>query len=455
MTDSVVEKRIATWRVALYALPNIPHSLALLPVVNFVPAFYSDDLGLPLGMVGLMLFLSRIGDIFTDPVIGIWSDRIRTRIGRRRPFILAGLPLICVAVWLCFVPGERPGLGYLLACLFFVYLGFTMIDLPYQSWGAEMTGNYDERSRVSAWRGAFGSIGTLLALTIPLILEATGHHGARAALFWMAIFFVVLQPLAFFLMMAKLPEPAPGDVRAGAPLPLRAGVRLVLRNAAFVRLNIALALILVGLVVGASLNLLVVTYVIGAPGAFPTIIFLQNVVALLGIPVWTRVATHRGKHVAMLACAVWIAACMASSFVWSRGDAVGFGVSIVALGFGLGGLLFLYQAMVADITDQDLLHSGEERTATFFAVLGMTSKAAIAVGVLVGTGLPALVGFQPSDAVHSARALLGLKSVYAFTCVPLIAVASWLLWRYPLTRAVQERVRADIMVLRAATAGRD
>jgi GPH family glycoside/pentoside/hexuronide:cation symporter len=443
-------QRIATWQVGLYALPNIPHSLALLPVVNFVPAFYSDDLGLPLAMVGLMLFLSRIGDIFVDPVIGVWSDRLRTRFGRRRPFILAGLPVICVSVWLCFVPGPQPGLVYLLACLFFVYLGFTMIDLPYQSWGSEMSGNYDERSRISAWRGAFGSVGTLLALTIPLILEATGQHGARPALFWMAVFFIILQPLAFMVMMAKLPEPPPGDVREGPQLSLRAGVRLVLQNTVFVRLNIALALILVGLVVGASLNLLVVTYVIGAPGAFPTIIFLQNVMALLGIPVWTRVAARYGKHVAMLACALWIAACMASSFIWTRGDAVGFGASIVVLGFGMGGLLFLYQAMIADITDQDLLESGEERTATFFAVLGMTSKAAIAVGVLIGTGLSALVGFQPSDAVHSAASLLGLKAVYAFTCVPLIAIAAWLLWRYPLTRAVQERVRADIVALRAA-----
>ena len=194
---------LGTGALLLYAVPNLPHSLALLPVINFLPAFYSDDLKLPLGLVGLMLFLSRLPDILIDPVVGIWSDRTRTRIGRRRPFILAGLPIICVAVWFAFVPAGAPSLAYLFWCLLFIYLGFTIIDLPYSSWGAEMSADYDERSKISAWRAASGSVGTLLALTIPLILEAIGRPGAREALFWMALFFVITQPLAFFVMMAR------------------------------------------------------------------------------------------------------------------------------------------------------------------------------------------------------------------------------------------------------------
>jgi GPH family glycoside/pentoside/hexuronide:cation symporter len=428
----------------LYALPNLPHSLALLPVINFIPAFYSDDLGLPLGMVGLMLFLSRLPDILIDPVIGIWSDRTRTRIGRRRPFILAGLPIICISVWFAFVPVGQATLGYLFWCLFFIYIGFTVIDLPYSSWGAEMSTDYDERSKISAWRAASGSVGTLLALTIPLILEAIGRLGARQALLWMAVFFVITQPLAFLAMMARLREAPPIEIAREKSRSFGAGMMLVARNGAFVRLNLALGLIMAAMVIGASLNLLVMTYVIGAPGAFPIMVFLQNVVALIGIPFWMFVSARMGKHVAMSICGVWIATCLALSFVWSKGDAIGFTATIVTLGFGMGGLLFLAQAMIADITDRDLLESGEERTATYFAFLGMTTKAAIAIGVLIGTGVPALVGFQPSDAAHSTESLLGLKLVYAFSGVPLILIASWLLLAYPLTRHEQTRIRAEI-----------
>ena len=391
-----------------------------------------------------MLFLSRLPDILIDPVIGIWSDRTRTRIGRRRPFILAGLPIICVAVWFAFVPAGAPSLAYLFWCLLFIYLGFTIIDLPYSSWGAEMSPDYDERSKISAWRAASGSVGTLLALTIPLILEAIGRPGSREALFWMALFFVITQPLGFFVMMARLRETPPIEIVTGKRRSFREGLLLVARNAAFIRLNVALTLIMTAMVVGASLNLLVITYVIGAPAAFAVMIFLQNIVALIGIPFWMTVSRRLGKHVAMSLCGAWIATCLALSFLWGKGDTIGFTTTIVALGFGIGGLLFLAQAMVADVTDRDLLDSGEERTATYFAFLGMTTKAAIAVGVLIGTGVPALVGFQPSDVMHSPSSLLGLKAVYAFAGVPLILLASWLLLAYPLTRDEQARIRGEI-----------
>jgi glycoside/pentoside/hexuronide:cation symporter, GPH family len=441
--------KIAGGTLFYYALPQIPHSLALMPVVNFVPAFYADTLGLPLAMVGLMLFLTRITDIFTDPVIGIWSDKTRTRIGRRKPFILAGLPMLCAASWFVFVPAEGAGLLWLFIGLFFMYLGFTLVDLPYASWGAELSNDYDERSRISAWRGGFGAIGTLVTLSIPLILQLIGRPGAGEALFWMAVFFIIAQPLAFAVMMRKVAEPPPGDL-SNLRVSFSQGARAVMTNRPFVRLLMASGLMLAGMVVGATLNLLVLTHVIGAPEAFPTVIFLQNIVMLLGIPVWARVASRYGKHISMSLCALWVAAALSLSFIWTRGDVVGFSATIILLGFGIGGLLFLGQALTADVIDKDLLETGQERTATYYAVLGMGTKAAIAVGVLVGTAIPALIGFQPSDPVHAPETLLGLRAVYAFAGTPFILIAAYLLWHYPLTRAVQSDLQSAIAQRRGA-----
>ncbi|OQW46646.1 MAG: hypothetical protein A4S16_10160 [Proteobacteria bacterium SG_bin6] len=442
------DQRIGTRSLALYALPNVPHSLALLPVINFVPAFYADERALPLALVGLMLFLTRITDIFTDPIIGIWSDCLRTRIGRRKPFILAGLPIICASVWFVFVPPAEAGLMALFGGLFFIYLGFTIVDLPYNAWGAELSNDYDERSRISAWRGAAGSVGTLAALSIPLLLQSLGQPGTGTALFWMALFFVIAQPAAFLLTIMRLPESAPADLNE-TPQPFVQSLRMTLSNGPFVRLLIATTLIIAAMTIGATLNLLMFKHVIGAQEAFPVAIFLQNIAALIGIPLWTMVARRRGKHGAMAAAAAWIALCLAGSFLWGRGDAIGFSATMIALGLGLGGLLFLAQALTADVTDKDLLETGRERTATYYAVLGMGTKAAIAVGVLLGTSVPALTGFQPSDPVHSAGSLLGVRAVYAFAGLPLMIAAIWLLWHYPLTRAAQEELRAAIAARRA------
>ena len=156
---------------------------------------------------------------------------------RRRPLILLGLPIICHGV-VCVCSHEEAGLVWLFCGLFAIYFGFTLIDLPYVSWGAEMSNDYDERSRVAAWRGGFGSVGTLVALSIPLILQLFGEPTTGDMLFWMAVFFVTTQPIAFGIMMLKLPEPVPEEI-TGKRTPLLEGFKIVARNRPFFRLLIA------------------------------------------------------------------------------------------------------------------------------------------------------------------------------------------------------------------------
>ena len=92
-------------RLFTYALPSLVSSVAALPLVLFVPAFYSDDLGVPLAAVGVALAASRLLDVVTDPLIGIGSDRLRLGWGRRKPWIVLGTPVFAVALWQLFVPG--------------------------------------------------------------------------------------------------------------------------------------------------------------------------------------------------------------------------------------------------------------------------------------------------------------------------------------------------------------
>ena len=80
--------------MALYALPHLTHAVVTLPMALFIPAFYADELGLPLAAVGAMIASSRIFDVVTDPVIGILSDRIKTRWGRRKPWLAVGTPFL-------------------------------------------------------------------------------------------------------------------------------------------------------------------------------------------------------------------------------------------------------------------------------------------------------------------------------------------------------------------------
>ena len=122
--------------------------------------------------------------------------------------MILGMPLKVLSLWMLFVPnsefsvalwqalgGESVTNLYLFVWISFLYLGFTIVDLPYRAWGAELSPDYDERSRVTGWREAFGYGGTLMSLVIPLILAiALIKPGAANALMGIAAVVVIMMP---------------------------------------------------------------------------------------------------------------------------------------------------------------------------------------------------------------------------------------------------------------------
>ena len=118
-----------------YSLPHLTHAVVLLPMALFIPSFYSDDLALPLASVGIAIAASRLLDVFTDPVIGILSDRFRMRWGTRKPWLIAGTPLLMLSSWMIFVPDEKISLSYLLIWTSILFFAYTLVDSALQGMG--------------------------------------------------------------------------------------------------------------------------------------------------------------------------------------------------------------------------------------------------------------------------------------------------------------------------------
>lgn len=443
-TDSVaVPVRATNRQLLLYALPTLTHAIAQTPMVTFVPGLYSQELGLPLALVGSMLFLSRFADIFVDPVIGWASDRARTRWGRRKPFIAAGLPLMVVACWLLFVPPAQAGAVYLLACLFALYAAFSLIDIPYQSWGAELSVDYDRRSRVTGLRQAFDQGSSMLALGVTAALTWYGSGDLRLTMRVLAIIACIGIPLSFALTLATVPEPAPR--RRAAALPRAEQLRLIGRNKPFLLLTGAVCVFVIGGAIAASLHMLVITHVFRAPKVFALIILLESAAAIVGIPAWLRLSARIGKHRAAALAAAWTIL-LALPWPLLGPSTLWLFIALVGVrGLANGGVIVMVLSMAADTVDVDTAAGGEERNGLYFAVLGMATKLAVAIGVLAGTSLPAAAGFEPArGAANGAGALFALAAVYAWLPALLKLGALPLFWRYPLDRARQQALRDAI-----------
>ncbi len=116
-----------------------------MPVAVYLPRFYTEGMGLSLVTVGTIFTLARIWDVITDPVMGIVIDKFDTRWGRRKHWIAISIPILVLSVWMVFMPNqESVSAGYLLFWLIALYVGYTMLAIAHQSWGAELALTYDD-----------------------------------------------------------------------------------------------------------------------------------------------------------------------------------------------------------------------------------------------------------------------------------------------------------------------
>ena len=111
-----------------YSAINFPLAVVGLPLVLFIPPLYGE-LGVSLSSMGVILMLARLSDVFTDPLIGLLSDKTKGRLGRRKPWIVLGAPLLAVSTYFLFMPPERPELMYFLLSIMGIYLALSLIHI--------------------------------------------------------------------------------------------------------------------------------------------------------------------------------------------------------------------------------------------------------------------------------------------------------------------------------------
>ena len=427
----------------LYALPSLVTSVAALPMALFVPAYYADELGLPLAAVGAAVAASRLLDVVTDPLIGGFSDRIATRWGRRKPWMLLGTPLFLVSVWHVFVPGEGVGIGYLLAWSALLYLGFTMIDLPHKAWGAELSTDYDERSSVTSVREALSTAGQVGLLAFLVVLGVRGLDTGAEQLRGMAWLIVLGLPFLVAAAVLLVPEGRPERLARARPAFL-AGLRLVIANPAFGRMIGCVVLFVSGIAIQGTLHRLVLADVMGDPSRFAWMIFLENLATLAAVPLWLWLSIRIGKHHALMAAALWLAVLSLPLALLREGDTTLLIAMIALRGSSFASILFLANSIAADVIDVDTLASGEQRSGLYFAFWGMTIKLSLALGVLLGTALPASLGYDPSAGATPSDIQAGLMAIYGLVPALMMAAGVLFLRGFPITRERHAEVRAAI-----------
>lgn len=432
-------ERLDGWRLAAFSSFAVPIYAAQMPLGVHVPAIYAQHYGIPLATLGLLFLFERLWGAATDPLIGLLSDRTRSRFGRRRPWIVAGAALYGIAAVALFFPWGGVSAVSLGITLFLFYLGWSMMQIPWLAWSGEISGRYHERTRIATYGTVAGSSALLLVLMLPTIIDQLRPGDAPLKLAAMGGVVLISLVVTLALVLRAFPE-TPAPAVPVARLPFRQAVALIAREKLLMRVIGSDFAVTFGQLVRSTLIVFFVTSYMGRPEWASGLFLLQFVFGIAAGPIWMRIALRLGKHrTAVLGELVQVAINLALLLVAPHNFALLLALT-VAQGLAQGSGNLMLRAIVADVADKHRLDTGVDRTALFFSVFSLTSKAAMAAAVGVALPLVAWLGFNPNGA-NTPEALTGLLLVFALGPAIAHAGSAWLIHGFPLDQNRHAEIR--------------
>lgn len=399
-------------------------------LIVYIPPFYATEVHLSLAAVGVVFFAARTWDAAIDTLIGLMSDATRTRWGARKPWMALGAPVLVISTYFLFHPVAAAGTGYLLVWLFVYYIAWSVVQIPYLSWGAELSSDYAERSRIVAYREGTMFVGVLLATALPILVFRGREPSLRDILGLFAAGTAVGLPACLAAALWYVPIGRSTRTTRG---PLRGALAALARNRVFLRLILACFCLWLGLHIYNAAVLLVIEYALGLPKSdFLRLVFIQFAVSLLATPGMVRLSALLGKHRILAVAGIGVGAVLFSLILLPRGQFPPAALAFAALGILVSPIWVLPTALVADAVDFGRLKGGGEQAGLYMAVFNFAVKLALAMSVGIALPLMQALGFNPA-AAGPARPW-PLISVGLLLPSVFWVAAFGLLWTYPLDR---------------------
>jgi GPH family glycoside/pentoside/hexuronide:cation symporter len=430
--------RRSNWTLAAFAAPCLPLAGLGLPLVVYLPEFYASELGLSLSQVGFAFAAVRILDMAFDPFIGGVMDGTRTRFGRFRPWFAIAAPILMLATAMLFM--AKPGVTtlYLWTWLLVLYAGVSISSLSQLAWGAAISPEYNQRSRIYAWWQGGNVVGMILVLTLPALLPFVGVKGHAEAVGAMGWFVVLLLPLTVGLAVSRVPEPMITTVRERSGL---AEYFKLLKRPAVARILIVDFLVGTGPAITGALFFFFFVRAKGFEKSTASLLLLLYFIGgLVGAPIWTWLSYRIGKHRALAVSSLFYAAVTLASLLIPKANVPVAAAMMFASGITYAAGAFLLRAMMADVGDEVRLDTRVERTALLYALLSGTVKIGSALAVFVTFSLLGMLGFDPKAKTGDAG-IPGLMAMFALVPAGLAITASAIVAGFPLTAKRHSEIR--------------
>jgi glycoside/pentoside/hexuronide:cation symporter, GPH family len=415
---------------------------------------YNIMLGVNPLLVTVVMSMVRFLDAITDPLAGSLSDNSRSRFGRRKPF-LVGASIGC-AIALPLVWGVPQGLTedgyfwYFLITLFAFYSAYSFFDVPLIGLALEASPDYNERTRVAAFKAFFSHGTAIVAGWLFAVTQSSLFHSSLQGVRVVGICIGILMLIVGFIPVFAVREGYRKISIAKKRMPFFRGLRETFVNRSFVLLCvIATGNKLSGHLVQSLGLYLMIYYVYGGDtkagallaGLWGTV---YQGATLLSIPVVTWMATRWGKLVALRVC-LWslILGSLTKWFTFQPGFPHLSLVTAVLLGPGQTAFSIVLRSMIADICDEDELRTGLRREGMYGSMHRWIEKAMGSLAIMITGAVLVGAGFHNNTA-QTRETLIYLRVAYVFVPVMAVVLALIAVRYFPLTPERAAGIRAQL-----------
>jgi oligogalacturonide transporter len=462
--EKLQSEELGFWRKLGYGLGDIYGGGSGVIISFYYLVFLTDVVRISPALAGTVILISKVYDSITDPFEGILADRTRTRLGRRRPYLLAGIPLVFLSFFALFYPidldQELHRFLFVIASYLFFSTVVSIVMLNYNALQSELTLDYNERTALSSFRIFFSTVSSILcALLPPEIVKV--FPDVRAGYVAMGLAFGAFFALPFIATVFASRErkefqrpPEPFDWRLAflEPWKMRTFVyTLAMYLLAFVAMDTVSSIVVFFmknyLLRGGEANFVSGTLLVAQVASLPFYVWLSK-----------RTSKRTGYLVGAL---IWLLTMGFSFFIVPGQPSLVVYLFAVVVGLGTGGIIIMVYAIFPDIPDIDELKSGERREGIYSALFTFTRKLSSAFALFLVSNAIALAGYRPplEQIVEGATQLVEqpqsdtfvwvLRLVFALVPIVLLLVALVFARRFPLTPEVHERLRRVLAVRRS------
>lgn len=426
-----------------------------------------QDLGFPGWMWGVLFFLPRVFDAFTDPIMGFISDNTRSTWGRRRQYVFIGaivMGISFVAMWQLYrADGVTYNFIYFLCWSIVFYAGLTLFSIPYVAMGYEMSDDFHERTSIMAVAQWIGQWAWVIAPWFWVVMyDPKWFENADTATRTLSIWVGVICMLLAMVPALFLPSRSTKDDTHLVPLTwanFGGGMREILIGfkesfgyKPFRQLCYATFLIFNSFNTVAAFSFFIVVYHLfngntAAAWIWPTL--FGSVGALITtfavIPTVAWMSRKMGKKNAfLLSQGISLIGYVLLWFLMVPGKPWMFMFALPFFSFGIGGLFTLMMSMTADVCDLDELATGKRREGIFGAIYWWMVKFGFAIAGLLSGAIMSVVAFTPGAALQPAGAVDGLRLFYSGVPILGTLLAMWIMRNYDLDEKRAMEVNAEL-----------